>query len=99
LYGSETWSLTNAALARLEGFNIRAVYKMAKTYHPRRRTNGVWEYPSSKDVLQECGLRTFAEYIRKRRDTLAIYVVMAYSQGVPTGRMMERIDAKTMVVG
>jgi hypothetical protein len=30
LYGSETWNLTKAALAWLEGFNIRAAYKMAK---------------------------------------------------------------------
>ncbi len=74
LYGSETWNLSKAALARLEGFNIRAAYKMAKTHRPKRGANGVWEYPSSKDVLEECGLRTIENYIRKRRDTIAIYV-------------------------
>ena len=37
LYGSETWNLAKAALARLEGFNIRAAYKMAKRQCPRRR--------------------------------------------------------------
>jgi hypothetical protein len=74
LYGSETWNLTKAALALLEGFNIRAAYKMAKRHCPRRRANGVWEYPRSKDVLEECDLRIITEYIRKRRDTIAIYV-------------------------
>ncbi len=29
LYGSKTWNLTASALARLEGFHIRAAYKMA----------------------------------------------------------------------
>jgi hypothetical protein len=32
LYGSETWNLTASALARLEGFHIRAVYKMAQEH-------------------------------------------------------------------
>ena len=41
---------------------------MAKRTRPRRRANGVWGYPSSKDILKEC------EYIWKRRDTIAIYV-------------------------
>jgi hypothetical protein len=74
LYGSETWNLTRAALARLEGFNIRAAYKMVRKYQPKRGADGVWIYPSSKDVLQECSLRTIKDYIRKRRDTIAIYV-------------------------
>jgi len=29
LYGSETWNLTKTALARLEGFHIKAAYRMA----------------------------------------------------------------------
>jgi hypothetical protein len=30
LYGSETWNLTNWALARLEGFHVCVAYKMAR---------------------------------------------------------------------
>ena len=30
LYGRETWNLTTTALARLEGFHIRAAYRMAR---------------------------------------------------------------------
>ncbi len=36
LYGSKTWNLTKTALARLEGFHIRAAYRMAKTHQPRK---------------------------------------------------------------
>ena len=36
LYGSETWVLSTTALARLEGFHIRAAYRMAKQHKPRR---------------------------------------------------------------
>ena len=34
LYGSETWVLSTAALARLEGFHLRAAYRMAKEHVP-----------------------------------------------------------------
>jgi len=36
LYGSETWVLSSAVLARLEGFHLRAAYRMAKKHVPRR---------------------------------------------------------------
>jgi hypothetical protein len=39
LYGSETWVLSPAVMARLEGFHIRAAYRMAKRHVPRRGTN------------------------------------------------------------
>ncbi len=32
LYGSETWNLTKAVLARLEGFHVRAAYCMAQVH-------------------------------------------------------------------
>jgi hypothetical protein len=65
---------SHQALVRLEGFNIRAAYKMAKRNWPRLSANEAWEYPSSKDVLKECGLCTIEEYIWKRLDTIAVYV-------------------------
>ena len=36
LYGSEMWVLSTAALASLEGFHIRAAYRMAVRHKPRR---------------------------------------------------------------
>jgi hypothetical protein len=68
LYGSETWNLTASALARLEGFHICSAYKMAQEHRPRQGANHVWTYPRSADMLEECGMRTIAEYIRKQRD-------------------------------
>jgi hypothetical protein len=74
LYGSETWVLTRTALARLEGFHIRAAYRMAKEHKPKRGPGNVWIYPKSEDVLRECGLKTMEEYVQIRRQTIAVYV-------------------------
>jgi hypothetical protein len=52
LYGSETWNLTKTVLARLEGFHIRAAYRMARVHKPRKGLFGDWTY-----VFEECGLR------------------------------------------
>ena len=74
LYGSEKWNLTKAALARLEGFHIRAAYKMAWVHRLKKGAHGLWQYPKSADVLEECGMRSIAEYIQVHRQTIAVYV-------------------------
>ena len=74
LFGSEAWCLSNTTLKELEGFHITAAYRMAKVHRPRKDENGVWTYPSSKDVLEEVGLLTIDEYIEKRRNKVAEYV-------------------------
>ncbi len=73
LYGSETWNLTNLALARLEGFHVCAAYKMARKHQPKR-ANGVWVYPKTADILEECGMATIAVYIQSRCQTIAMYM-------------------------
>ncbi len=75
LYGSETWVLSPAALARLEGFHLRAAYRMAKKHVPRRGPNQQWVYPPSDKVLEECGMHTIGHYIDVLRETIATYVV------------------------
>jgi hypothetical protein len=75
LCGSETWSLTKSALARLEGFHVHAAYKMARKHRPKRCAKGVWVYLKTADVLGECGMSSIAEYIQVCRQTIAIYVV------------------------
>ena len=75
LYGSETWNLNKSALARLEGFHIRAAYRMAQKHKPRRGPNQVWVYPATCDVLKECGMHSIAHYIGVRRETIFQYVV------------------------
>ena len=42
LYGSETWVLSKTALASLEGFHIRAAYRMAVRHKPRRGPGHGW---------------------------------------------------------
>ena len=75
LFGSETWNLTRAVLAQLEGFHVRAVYKLARKYKPRKGLFGKWNYPLTKDVLEECGLHSVEEYIQTRWTMIAMYVV------------------------
>ena len=48
---------------------------MAKQHVPWRGQDQRWTYPKSEDVLEECRLCTIVEYIKKRRDTIAAYVV------------------------
>ena len=74
LYGSKTWVISRTALARLEGFHIRAAYRMAKTNKPKRGPGNVWEYPRLVDVLKECRMKPMEEYIRICRQMIATYV-------------------------
>ena len=74
LFGSESWVLSPALLARLEGFHVRAAWRMARDNKPRRGADRVWSYPRTADVLEEVGLRSMEEYIRRRRNTIADYV-------------------------
>ncbi len=67
--------LSKTMLARLEGFHIRAAYKMAKEHVPGRGPGRRWAYPKSEDVLKEYGLHTISECIKVRRDMIAAYVV------------------------
>ena len=60
---------------RLEGFHIRAGYRMAVEHKPRRGLNLAWVYLRSQDVLNECGMGTIAHYIGVFRNTILQYVV------------------------
>jgi hypothetical protein len=53
VYGSKTWNLTTTALAWLEGFHIRAAYRMAEKHKPKNGPHHGWVYPWSSDILQE----------------------------------------------
>jgi hypothetical protein len=74
LYGSETWVISPHAMARLEGFHIRAPWRMAKMHKLRRGSRNEWTYPRLEDVLQECGMKTIAKYVQIRRQTIAVYI-------------------------
>ncbi len=74
LYGSKTWVISPHAMACLEGFHIRAAWRMAKMHKPRRGPQNEWVYPRLEDVLQECGMKTIAEYVQIRQQMITVYV-------------------------
>ncbi len=74
LYGSETWVISLQAMARREGFHIRAAWCMAQKHKPWQGPWKEWVYLKSEDVLRECGMKSIAEYIQTRRQTIELYV-------------------------
>ncbi len=74
LYGSKLWVISRTTMAWLEGFNIRAAYRMAKKNRPMRGPNREWIYPRSEDVLKECGMKTMEEYILACRQMITVYL-------------------------
>ena len=75
LYGSKMWNLTRAVLAQLEGFHVCAAYKMTQNYKPHKGMFGKLKYPSTKDVLGECGPYSVEEYIQTHCTMIVMYVV------------------------
>ena len=69
LYGSESWVLPAAQLARLEGFHVECARRLTGK-KPRKR-GGKWVYPKSAAVLAEARLQPLGYYIQKRRATVA----------------------------
>ena len=47
---------------------------MAKEHKPKLGPGNVWIYPKSEDVLRECGMKTMVEYVKIRRQTIALYI-------------------------
>ena len=74
LFGSETWNLSPVSLKSLEGFHIRAAWRMAGK-RPQKRQDGKWTYPNSAAVLDKVGLKTIAHYIGIRRQHIASLIV------------------------
>ena len=74
LYGSESWVLSDFYLRQLKSFHTRiARYLTGK--HIRQNEDGTWYHPPSADVLQEAGLESVEEYIKRRRDTVRLKYV------------------------
>ncbi len=62
LFGSETWNLSQLSLKLLEGFHIRAAWRMAGK-RPMKLPDDTWTYPNLAQVLKDVGLKTVAHYI------------------------------------
>jgi hypothetical protein len=75
LYGSKMWVPSKAVMARLEGFHICTVYRMAKEHVPCRGPYRQWNYPPSNKVLKECGMHIIQHYTDVWRQTITRYTV------------------------
>ena len=69
------WVIGKSVLARLEGFHIRAAYKMARRHVSHRGPNRQWIYPKSANILDKCGMHNIQHYIDEHRQTIAANVV------------------------
>ncbi len=58
----------------LEGFHIRAAYRMAKMNKPKRGSGRVWIYPQSVDVLPGVWDENMQEYIIIQWQMITVYV-------------------------
>jgi hypothetical protein len=74
LFGSETWNLSPSSLKLLEGFHIRAAWRMAGK-RPMKFPDGAWTYPNSAQVLEDVGLKTVAHYIAVCWQHIVNYIV------------------------
>jgi hypothetical protein len=72
LFGSEMWKLSPSSLKSPEGFHIRAARRMVGKM-PTRNPDGMWKYPSSKDVLKAAGLRMIDHYIGVCQETILLH--------------------------
>jgi hypothetical protein len=59
LFGSKTWNFSPSGLKLLEGFHIRAAWRMAGK-RPMKLLDGTWTYPNLAQVLEDVGLKTVA---------------------------------------
>jgi hypothetical protein len=73
LYGSETWTLSDRMLKLFRSFHHRVARHLTGR-HIRQDDDGVWHCPPTADVLNQAGLETIDEYIRRRRETVRGFV-------------------------
>ena len=74
LFGAEKCNVLTVTLTRLEGFHIRAAYRMVRRHESEQTPDG-WVYPSSTDVLEKAGLYTIKHYIQVRCNSIVSYIM------------------------
>ena len=72
LFGSETWCLTSAQLARLEGFHHRVARRISG--ETPRLVGQEWVHPPVAEALEACGLVPIREYLDRRHCTIVDHV-------------------------
>jgi hypothetical protein len=89
LYGSETWSLSPSSMKRLEGFHIRAAWRMSGK-RPERNVDGSWTYPPLEEVLEAVGMKSIAHYVDVRCQTIANFIVNQPIHEICAGAVRKR---------
>ncbi len=72
LYGAESWAITKSVEKKLRSFHRRCARYITRR-HIRQNEDESWTCPASDSVLEEAGLWTVQEYIRRRRETVMNY--------------------------
>ena len=67
LFGSKSCDLSTQLIAKLEAFNNRVAMFITRQFI-RPGADGEWIYPSSTELLEQCGLITIRNYIEKWQD-------------------------------
>ncbi len=57
---------------------------------PEKKPDGSWSYPCLKDVLEEAGLQTIANYMGVHRQTVANFIVNQPIWGLCAGAVRRR---------
>ena len=73
LYGAETWVVADRMLKLLDSFHHKCARHIAQD-PIHQKPDGTWHTPCSQDVLQQCGLFSMSEYIRRRKETIQPFV-------------------------
>jgi len=69
LFGSETLVVSDSHLKQFRSFHSR-VGRHLTGRHIRQLEDGSWFCPPTVDILEDAGLQTINEYIRRRRQTV-----------------------------
>ena len=81
LFGSEMWVLTQRMERALDIFRSRVARRITGK-HPRRRTDGSWDYPPLAEALGEAGLEGLRKSTTRRQNTVAQYIATRTVMGL-----------------
>ena len=73
LYGSESWTVSETIIKQFRSFHARVARYLCKR-HIRQLPDGTWNCPPTAEVLNDAGLESIDEYIRRRRATVREYI-------------------------
>ena len=75
LFGAETWVLTQSMERDLDSFQHRVARRITGK-QPRRRADGIWEYPPLSEAMGEAGFEGIRKSSTWRQNTVAQYIAM-----------------------